>query len=245
LTVPTSGLTPGTYTLTVTGTSGSGLSALTRTTDVTLDVTAPPSPDFSLAIAPSSQSIVQGATTSVDYVVTVTAVNGYVGSPTLTYDAVLPSGTVSGPVSNGSGGWQWTLTLNTASLSANTYAIPVTATDGSLSHSTSATLTVTPQTTADFSISASPGARNVRAGQNTSYTVTISGTGGFTGAVTFSLVGLPGGASFSFSPSTVAGSGSTTLQISTGSASGGTYTLTIKGTSGTTTHSTTVSLRIR
>src|SRR5439155_603024 len=52
----------------------------------------------------------------------------------------------------------------------------------------------------DFTLSGSPSSQTVTPGGSTSYSVTISPTGGFTGQVTFSVSGLPSGANGSFSP---------------------------------------------
>ncbi len=96
---------------------------------------------------------------------------------------------------------------------------------------------------ADFAIAASPASQTVTAGAGTSYTTTVTPSNGFTGTVTFSISGLPTGASASFNPTSVNGSGSSTLSVSTSTTTpNGTYTLTITGTSGTLSHSTTVSL---
>src|ERR1044071_277357 len=102
----------------------------------------------------------------------------------------------------------------------------------------------------DFSISVSPGSSNVKAGSSASYSVTVTGSGGFTGTVNFTITGLPSGASASFSPASVAGSGKTTLRITTSPASQrGSYQLTITGNStgpnGPLSHSTVASLRVR
>ena len=66
---------------------------------------------------------------------------------------------------------------------------------------------------------------------------------GFTGTVSFDVDGLPSGASASFTPASVASSGSTTLAVSTSAVyTGRYYTLTIHGTSGPVTRTTTVTL---
>jgi len=99
------------------------------------------------------------------------------------------------------------------------------------------------QTGPDFSVTATPASQTVTAGGGTSYTATSTATGGFTGTVNFSVSGLPAGASASFSPASVAGSGSSTMAVTTSTTTpAGTYTLTVTGTSGTLTHSTTVKL---
>ncbi|MGE5322270.1 MAG: hypothetical protein ACM3SW_05390 [Actinomycetota bacterium] len=95
----------------------------------------------------------------------------------------------------------------------------------------------------DFSIAASPASQTVTAGAGTSYTATVTASGGFTNAVAFSVSGLPAGASASFTPTSVTGSGSSTMSVTTSTATlSGTYTLTITGTSGTLVHSTNVTL---
>src|SRR5258707_7691651 len=72
---------------------------------------------------------------------------------------------------------------------------------------------VTPQR--DFSVAATPASQTVPPGTGTSYSVTVTPSNGFTGNVTFSVTGLPSGAAASFSPSSVAGSGSSKLSVST------------------------------
>jgi Subtilase family/Divergent InlB B-repeat domain len=98
----------------------------------------------------------------------------------------------------------------------------------------------------DFLLSASPGSQTVVPGFSTTYTATLSPIAGFTGTVVLSATGLPTGASGTFSPNPVNGaSGNSTLTVTTvSSISVGTYPLTIKGTSGSLTHSVTVSLII-
>jgi Pro-kumamolisin, activation domain/Bacterial Ig-like domain (group 3) len=71
----------------------------------------------------------------------------------------------------------------------------------------------------DFTISFAPQAVNVSApGSSATTLVTVAGTNGYSGAINFaaaSCSGLPFGSSCSFSPSTVTGSGTTTLTVST------------------------------
>jgi hypothetical protein len=98
-------------------------------------------------------------------------------------------------------------------------------------------------TAPDFTISATPPSQTVVQGSGTSYTATVAAVNGFAGAVTFSASGLPSGANATFTPPSVTGSGSSTMNVTTASTTPtGTFTITITGTSGTTVHSTTVSL---
>src|SRR5215813_8447136 len=95
----------------------------------------------------------------------------------------------------------------------------------------------------DYSISATPASVTVTAGGSASYTASVTPTGGFTGAVTLSVSGLPAGATAAFNPGSVTTSGNSTLTVTTSSSTpAGNYSLTITGTSGSLVHSTTVTL---
>src|SRR6266850_260813 len=63
----------------------------------------------------------------------------------------------------------------------------------------------------DFTISATPASQTVNAGNSTSYTVSVSPLNGFTGTVNLAASGLPSGATPSFSPTSISGSGTSTL----------------------------------
>jgi hypothetical protein len=95
----------------------------------------------------------------------------------------------------------------------------------------------------DFALSASPTSQTVARASSTSYTVTISPQNGFTGSVTFSVGGLPNRSSGSFSPNPA--TTSSVLTVTTGRRTPtGTYTLTITGASGATSHAITVTLKV-
>jgi hypothetical protein len=97
----------------------------------------------------------------------------------------------------------------------------------------------------DFSVSATPSSQSVPPGTGTSYTVNVTPSNGYSGTVTFSVSGLPTGATSSFNPASVPGSGSSTLTVNTsGSTPTGTYTLTITATDGTLTHTAKVTLAV-
>ena len=97
----------------------------------------------------------------------------------------------------------------------------------------------------DFSLAATPSSRIVSRGKGSTYTVSVTPSHGFTRNVSFSVTGLPSGATASFTPSSVSGSGSSTLTVNTlSSTPTGTYTLTIRATSGTLTHTTQVKLAV-
>jgi hypothetical protein len=97
----------------------------------------------------------------------------------------------------------------------------------------------------DFSISATPSLRSVVQGNGTNYTVTITPSNGFSGTVSFSVSGLPSGASASFTPPTVSGQGTTTLNAATSSSTpAGSYTLKITGSTSSLSHSVNVNLAV-
>ena len=95
---------------------------------------------------------------------------------------------------------------------------------------------------ADFNISATPASATVTQGANASYTVSITPQSGFSGSASLSVSGLPAGATANFNPLSISPAQTSTLTVTTSGVAAGTYTLTITGTSGTLTHSTTVTL---
>jgi kumamolisin len=96
-----------------------------------------------------------------------------------------------------------------------------------------------------FSLSASPNAVSVVQGNTGSSTITSTVVGGFNAAVTLSASGAPTGVTVSFSPASITGTGNSAVSIVVGSTvAAGTYPITITGTSGATTETTTVSLTV-
>jgi parallel beta-helix repeat protein len=103
-----------------------------------------------------------------------------------------------------------------------------------------------PASTGDFALAASPASRSVTVGGSTTYSVTVTGAGGFGGSVGLGASGLPAGATASFSPTSVAGSGSSTLTIAVGATTlPGTYKVTVNGASGSLSHAITVTLVVK
>src|SRR5207245_1103867 len=113
----------------------------------------------------------------------------------------------------------------------------------SLTRPSPPTLTLFPDTTLFRSLSATPASQSVVQGAGTTYAVSITPSGGFTAAVIFTVSGLPGGATASFSPNPA--TASSAMTVGTGAATPpGSYALTITGVSGTLTRTTSVTLTV-
>jgi uncharacterized membrane protein len=130
--------------------------------------------------------------------------------------------------------------------SPGSYTATLTVTDNAnLNDPTPPTRNVTVNPAPDFSISASPSSQSTVQGGMVPYAVGIGALNGFTDAVTFSVSGLPSGSSAVFAPTSVTGSGTSTLTVTTLSSTPvGTYTLTISGATSALNHSVNVTLNV-
>ena len=200
-------------------------------------------PGFSVAAAPPSQTVIQGG--SADYSVSVSRTGGFSDPVTLSVTGV-PAGTTAGFAPNPAD--SSTLTLATSSTTpVGTYPLTITGTAGATTDSASVTLVVSqppPPPSPDFSLSAAPASQPIVRGGTAAYAVSIAPSGGFTGAVTLSVSGLPVGATPSFSPNPTSTTSTLSVRTTTTTKTG-TYTLSISGTAGTLTRTTTVTLQIR
>jgi cellulose 1,4-beta-cellobiosidase len=186
---------------------------------------------------------VEQGTTATDSV-TVSSINGF-NSPISLSVSGLPAGvsaTFSPASVTGSAGSTLSFVAsNTATVGAAT--VTVTATSGATTSSTTLTLNVTAEP--NFTISAAPTAVTVAAGTSGTASISIGFVGGLTGSVSVSASNLPAGVSANFSPNSVNSSGSVSVSffVQAGTA-GGTSNVTITGTNGTISHSTTIALTI-
>ncbi len=183
--------TEGTYVVTVVGTDG----AVTSATDVTVTVNLPQ--DFSLS-ASGPVTVNAGATAGNTSTITVAPLGGF-SSPVSLSCAVttVPSGasnpltcgssnfnpvTVAPPATNAS-----TLTVESSSTTTTgTYIITVTGTSGTDIHTTNLTVAVNPPAASSYSLSASSPTGSISPGQSANSTITVAGSGGYSGTVTLS-----------------------------------------------------------
>ena len=111
-------------------------------------------------------------------------------------------------------------------------------------HSTTVTLTVTSSTTPDFTLSASPTSVSTTPGHHATVTITITPLNGFTGQVFMSASGEGGGVTPGINPNPATGVCTLILAANT-APTPGTTTVTIKGVSGSLTHTTTISFTVQ
>src|SRR6266496_4339755 len=214
--------TTGLFNVTVKGTSGS----LSHSTTVAYNIQ-----DFVIvASAPPASNVGVSSTSTI----TLTPLNGFTGIVTLT-DAV-PSGLGCGSITPGSLTGSGTATIACNSNVAGSYSVTITGRSGSLVHSAMATFSFIQPIQPDFIIAAST-PTSVSAGQTTTSTITLTSVNGFTGTIALSDTVPTGLNCNAISPSSLSGSGTATLSCS--SASQNVYTVTIKGTSGSLSHSAT------
>jgi kumamolisin len=207
------------------------------------------SPTFSILASPGSVSVVQG--NSGTSTITTTAIDGFDAAVALTASGQ-PTGVTVGFSSTSiaaPGSGTSTVTLTVASTTATgTYPITITGTGGGITQTATISLTVTAPAPPAFTISVSPSSGYLDQGQSGYVTVTTTVSGGFNAAVALSATGLPSGVSGSFSPTSIAAPGSGTSNFTltvSRSARTGTYPITIKGTGGGVTKTTTLSFQVR
>ncbi len=233
LTVDAGTATPGNYTITVTGTEGSN----THATSVALTITGT---DFTVSASPGSLSLAQG--TSGTSAISTTVV-GTAGTVNLSVSGVPTGATVSlNPTSLTAGGSS-TLSVSAGTATPGAYTLLVTGIEGSMTHATSVSLTVT-QPPSDFSIAANPSGVSIQQGASGSSSISTAVTSGSAQTVSLTVSGIPSGASASLNPTSVTAGGSSALTVSAGTATPGVYTILVTGVEGSTTHATSVTLTV-
>lgn len=219
---------PGQYTVTVTGVSGSQ----TATTSLTLIIAAP---TFSLY----SNDLTVGQGLSGGSYVYINQLNGFNSAVNLSVSG-LPSGVTASFSTNPTTLYSNPVTFNVGStVPVGQYPLTITGTSGLVTQTTTMTLTVG---VPSFTLSAY--AITIGQGQTSATAVYLSPVNGFNGAVNLSVSGLPSGVTASFSPNPTT-SYYNQLTFKAGSTVPvGQYPLTITGTSGSVTQTTTMTLTV-
>jgi uncharacterized membrane protein len=217
------GTRPGNYTVEVTGIT----SSLLHIIDITVTVTGS---GFVLSAEPFSLTVDVTGVASNSSTVTVTPFGGFVGGGAFTnsYDAskfTLALSTTSFTIP---GAPTSSLTLTVlASTPPGLYFITVNGTSGSFSQSVDIPVTVNGP---DFELAADPASLTVAVSSSCTSTITVTTIEAFTGTVSLSL--FPSGLSVTLLPTSITGSGTSTLTVSaTGGILPGTYFVTIQATS--------------
>jgi len=231
--------TAGTSNVTITGTSGT----TTASTTISLTVKASTPAGFSLAASAASVTVVQGGASATD-TITVTDTGGFTGSVTLT-TSTLPTGVTATFATNPTTGTSVVTFAASSTATTGATTVTITGTSGSTTATTTINLTVNPSTTpAGFSLAASSASVTVAQGATATDTITVTDTGGFTGAVTLTTSALPSGVTATFATNPTTGSSVVTFAATSAATAGGPTAVTITGTSGTTTATTSISLTV-
>lgn len=200
-------------------------------------------PDFSLSVSPTSQTLPSTGGTTGNYTITKTATGGFTGTVTYVISG-LPMGATASAVSSSN-----TFTVTAVGVASGTHPFTITGTSGSLAHSIAASLVISQPAQPSFTVSISPASQSVSRGNLAKYTVTIAPQNGFIGTVDLTASGAKTGLNLSLNPTSVSISStssviSTLSASTTNSAKKGNNTLTVTGTSGGLTASGSASLRI-
>ena len=222
---------PGNYTVTIKLTSAT----LVKTTTWPITVL-----NVSMSVTPTARNVLPGASGTFAG----TMIWGAGSTPvslTFTAPGTPADATLTFSPSNRESAGSTLTVATTASTPQITYPFRMEATGNVIVTSQPLSLTVG----SDFTLAATAPAA-VNSGSSTTSTVTVAGLGGFSGPVTFAASGLPAGATATFAPTTVTGSGTTTMTIATLlSTPGGASTVTVTATSGTLVKTANVTLTVR
>ena len=223
----------GTYNVTIVGTSNT----IRHNATATFRFAISPPPDFIMtAISPVILTLGSSASSNL----TLTPQNGFDSKIDLrsTIEPTIGLSVSLSPQSivHGSG----TSTMGFNSSIPGDYTVQITGISGSLMHTITVVVTVTP-IAPDFGIAASSNFIDVEAGNGGTTTITITPISGFMGTVTLAVT-APSFVSCSLSPGSVHSSGSSSLTCNGRSA--GNYSVTITATSGANTHATSVDVRV-
>jgi uncharacterized membrane protein len=217
------------YVTTVTGTAG----ALTDTADLTLIVASAAPLSFTLDISPTAAIAEPGEVAT--YTVSVSASEGFTEPVALDLQGEPAEAVVSfGPNLVTPPGNSQLYVTTTVSTVAGVYAMTVTGTSGVLTDTANLTLIVTSAAPLSFTLDISPTTAVAEPNQSVSFTVSVTGSNGFSQPVSLTVVRLPSGVSAAWSANPVTPDDFSILTLSVSSnPSFGCHSLNIVGTSDT------------
>lgn len=195
--------------------------------------------DFSIQLSPPAITVKQGETAH--YQILISYSDPSYSGTSITVDAPIPGPGMNVQLV------QYPPALNvltSQSTPPGSYTVVLTGSAGGNVHQTSAALNVQPaEQPFDFSVSASPPQQTIAPGGSTTYGIQVHLVAGSAQNVVLTVNGAPSGVSTSLNPTSGNPTFSSILTISTASSlAPGQYVMTVQGTAGAVTRSTTVTL---
>ena len=199
-------------------------------------------PNFTLSASPTSLTVNRGASGA--STITITRSGGFTSAVSLSATG-LPSGVTATFNPGSATGGSSTFTLAASSTAATgTVNVSINGSGGGLSRSTTLSLTVNAPPPPDFTLSVNPSSLTINRGASSGATVTIARTGGFNNVVALSASGLPSGVTASFESPPGPVSVISMFIAASSTAATGMTSVTINGSGGGLTRSTTLVLTI-
>ncbi len=174
---------------------------------------APSKPDFSLAVSPTAQSVVQGSAAT--YSVTITRQGGFANSVSLSVSGLATGMTVSFSPASPVAGSTTTMTVTTTGATpVGNKSLTLTGTGGGITKTAAFSLNVQLAAAPAFNLVVTPSAQTISQDDSTSFGVSITRLNGFANAVALSVSGLPKKTTGTFTPSSISGPSGTTSTLS-------------------------------
>jgi uncharacterized membrane protein len=196
--------------------------------------------DFTLAANPASVSVTRGASASAT--IAIARTGGFASAVAFTA-AGLPAGVTATFAPASTTGNSSTVTFTAAATATlGPATVTITGTGGGLARTTTLALTV--NAAPNFTLAASPASVTVVRGASAASTVAITRTAGFANAVAFTATGLPAGVTATFNPGSTTGNSTVVTFTAAATAALGPAPVTVSGTGGGLTRSTTIALTV-
>jgi hypothetical protein len=194
----------------------------------TLALTVTEAGGYTLAVAPASVSVAQGAAASAS--VNITRTGGFAGAIALTATGAPTGMTVTFDPASVTGTTASVNVAATTAVSAGSHSLTIRGSAASLEDRT-ATLTVTVTEAGGYTLALAPASVSVAQGATANTTVNVTRTGGFAGAIALTATGAPTGMTVTFNPASVTGATAAVAVATTAAVAVGTHTITVAGAS--------------